>query len=224
MNKRHSENKNLTILNQTHFQGYNIYLGAPLAVEYLYSLSGTMHNALSENPRTMAFRFDLHLPNIANNFDAPTNFNSKLISRFVESFKAKLSACEQRKRNEGKRLYPCTVRYVWCKERADAEQAHYHFIMFLNNDAYNRIGSYTNGGDNIANRIIDAWASAISLDEKSAGSLVHFPKNPVYYLNSKSPQFPVVFSDAFYRFSYIAKLTTKHYGPGGGNAFGCSRV
>ena len=224
MNKRYTENKNLTIHNQAHFQGLNVYLGSELATEYLQSIYSTMQKALAEHPRTMAFRFDLHLPRMGNDIDCPNSFNDRLVAKFIDSFKAKLRACEQRKYNEGKRIYPCTVRYVWCKERAEAEQAHYHFVMFLNNDAYNRIGSYDSWGHNNATRIIEAWASAISLDAIRAKNLVHFPKNPVYYLDSNSSECPIIFADAFYRISYLAKVATKHYGVSSGNAFGCSRI
>lgn len=224
MNIRHTQNKNLTILNQPNFLGIPVYSGVPLAVNYLHAINNTMTKAVNEHCRTFAVRVDLHLPGIVNDVDYPIDFENKLMSRFIDSFKAKLNAAEQRKRKAGKRIYPCTVRNLWARERCEAEKDHFHVFLFLNNDTYNRLGKYNQLGDNTLTRIIEAWASAIGVDEFSAMNLVQFPKDPIYYLDRNSPTFSTDYAEAFQRASYLAKVTTKHYGVAGGNAFGCSRV
>ena len=224
MNYRHSENKNLSIFSQPAFLGMPIYGNAPLASNYLESIHNTINKALDDHPRTFAFRVDLHLPLIATDVDYPGNFDNGVICRFIDSFKAKLKAAEMRKLRYGKRIYPCTVRYFWAKERNEAAQDHYHMFIFLNNDTYNTLGSYVQFGENNATRIVEAWASAIGVDEFTSLNLVHFPKQrPLYYLNRNSPDFNEQLSNVFQRASYFAKVTTKHYGQAGGNAFGCSR-
>jgi len=72
--------------------------------------------------------------------------------------------------------------------------------MLLNNDTYNRLGSYTNFGDNNATRIIEAWASVLQLDPYVVQDLVHFPvNNPIYYLNRNVQTFPADYARAFER-------------------------
>ncbi|NQZ08368.1 MAG: inovirus-type Gp2 protein [Algicola sp.] len=36
-----------------------------------------------------------------------------------------------------KRCHDTKVRYVWCREIHESKQYHFHFLLMLNNDAYN---------------------------------------------------------------------------------------
>lgn len=223
MNTRHATNKNLTLLNESHFNGCSVYASGQLIQDYLWRIDEVINKALNEHPRTLVIRFDLHLPAIPNCIDYPIEYGSNVITRFIESFKAQIKADILKKMREGKRVHPCSVRYVWVKERNNAAQAHYHVALMLNNDTYNRLGNYQRPGNNNVTRIINAWASALRIESHVAQSLVHFPQStPVYYLDRNAQTFPQDYQAVFNRLSYFAKSETKHFGDHS-NSFGCSR-
>jgi hypothetical protein len=222
MQRRHSSNTNLTVIGDGHYQGLPVY-PKPLSAQYLDGILRTMQSALNEHPRTLVVRFDLHLPQL-NFTDSPTLYDSTVISKFFKSLDAKIQNDRSIKRREGKRVHPCSMRDVWARERADAGADHYHVTIFLNNDAYNLLGDYNRSGCNLSTKIVEAWASALGVDEYAARNLVHFPADkPVYYINRNSTDYPQVFAEVFYRMSYLAKLETKHYGDRS-RSFGCSRI
>ena len=223
MLKRHPDNTNLTVITNGHYQGLSVY-SKPLSCEYLDMIMHKMQLALDDHPRTFMVRFDLHLPSLVNIPDSPIVHDSNVITKFFKSLKAKIDHDRDVKRREGKRVHPCNMRYVWIKECANAAKDHYHVAIFLNNDAYNYLGNFNWGGNNLSSKIIEAWASALCLDAYSARGLVHFPQDkPVYYINKNTLDYPLTFNAAFYRLSYFAKLETKHYGDRS-RSFGCSRL
>ncbi|QIR94354.1 inovirus Gp2 family protein [Vibrio alginolyticus] len=197
-------------------------------LRYLDRLRSVMNNALDEHPRTYAIRVDLRLPTLGDIFDCLSrdetvgyNRNQKnVIKRFTESLSAKIKAQGRRKRRDGKRLYPCTVRYAWAKERDTSVNDHYHIALFFNKDRYHRLGDYKRHGS-LASMIIEAWASALDCDYEDCVRLVHFPKQHGYYLVEKNEQFSQQYRDLFYRLSYLAKKRTKRYGEGS-RCFGSS--
>ena len=134
---------------------------------------------------------------------------TNLMKRFTESLSAKVKAQGARMRREGKRVHPCTVRYVWVKERDTAINDHYHTVLFFNKDRYHRAGKYSSDGS-LASMIIAAWSSALGCSVASIFRLVHFPENSGYYLDENSQEFSQQYSDLFYRISYLAKKRTKH--------------
>ncbi|MBR9728294.1 inovirus Gp2 family protein [Shewanella intestini] len=220
MNPHHPTNPNLQIINNGQYQGFRVY-HEPLIKQYLDATLRTMQHALNEHPRTVMIRFDLHLP-VINFADSPTFYDSSVISKFFKSLDAKIKHDRAVKGREGKRVHPCSLRYVWVRECAGAATDHYHVAIFLNNDAYSHLGHYAYQGKNLSTRIVEAWASAIGIEEFSAQSLTHFPVNPMYYINKNASNFEAVIGDAFYRVSYFAKLETKHFGDGI-RSFGCSQ-
>ena len=181
-----------------------------------------MGNALAEHPRTFIFRFDLHLPNTSSCPDNPVCNDAKVISRFIDSFKSKVQWDLKDKCRRNVRVHPCTVRYIWIKERHIADKDHYPLAILLNKDTYSYLGNYNLPGDNLVNKVIESWASALSLDAMTVRSLVSFPNEPMYHLNKNKGQLDNVYNAAFYRLSYFAKSATKNYGDGSKN-FGCSR-
>jgi len=195
---------------------------------YLDRLLSTMNNALGEHSRTYAIRVDLRLPNIDDSLDCLSrdeivSYNrnrTSLTKRFTESLNAKIKAQAQRKRREGKRVYPCSMRYVWAKERDTSINEHYHVVLFFNKDRFYKVGNYKSKGS-LASLIIEAWASALSCEFEDVFRLVYFPPNHGYYLNENSVQFSQQYHDLFYRISYLAKKRTKNYGEGY-RCFGCS--
>lgn len=221
MSKRHKANTNLTVINSGQYQGLSVY-PKPLSCEYLEAILRTLDAALGEHPRTFMVRFDLHLPQL-NFMDSPTFYDSSVISKFFRSLDAKIAHDRERKRRDGKRVHPCTLRYIWAKERAEADTDHYHVAIFLNNDAYSHLGAFSQSGRNLSTKIIEGWASALDLDEHNCNGLVHFPSDkPVYYLNCNDADFSQEYESALYRLSYLAKLETKHFGDRT-RSFGCSQ-
>jgi hypothetical protein len=222
MNVRHTENRNLSVFEGPVFNSFDVYTGSKLILNYLEKIDSVIFNSLTEHPRSLVIRCDLRLPKTSSCPDYPFANESNVISKFVDSFKAKVFADLQKKIKFGTRVHPCSIRYIWTKERKEAETCHYHVALFLNNDTYNSLGDYSYSGKNNATRITEAWASSLSMDFHEAKKLVHFPRNPLYYLNTKSSNFSVVYKQLFYRLSYFAKIETKLYGDGCKN-FGCSR-
>ena len=76
---------------------------------------------------------------------------------------------------------------------------------------------------NMAERIRNAWASALGMRVENTIGLVHFPENATYHLNVNSTDFDMSYQALFNRLSYFAKVDTKHYGDGTNN-FGSSRL
>ncbi|MCP3128812.1 inovirus Gp2 family protein [Shewanella sp. KJ2020] len=222
MHSRHTSNTNLTVINNGQYQGLNVYPKL-LSAEYLSAILQTLQAALTEHPRTFMVRFDLHLPQL--NFrDSPVVYDSTVITKFFKSLNAKIKHDRLSKGREGKRVHPSTQRIIWAKERACADTDHYHIAIFLNNDAYNYLGNYNRSGQNLSTKIVEAWASALGLDDFSTRHLVHFPEDtPVYYIKRNANNYPQTFASTFFRLSYFAKLETKHYGDRT-RSFGCSRI
>ncbi|GAB1056530.1 MAG: inovirus Gp2 family protein [Shewanella algae] len=220
MKQRHSANPNLVIIDNGQYQGLSVN-PKPLSKQYLDSIIQVMQAALTEHPRTLMVRFDLHLP-LINFVDSPSFYNSTVISKFFKSLDAKIQYDRTVKGREGKRVHHCKLRYVWAKECAGAATDHYHAAIFLNKDAYSHLGHYSRHGKNLNTKIVEAWASAIGIDEFSAEGLVHFPYTPMYYIDCNALNFEIVFGAAFNRVSYIAKLETKQYGDRA-RSFGCSQ-
>ncbi|MBO2576334.1 inovirus Gp2 family protein [Shewanella algae] len=221
MQRRHPSNPNLIVVNCGQFQNLSVY-PKPLSKSYLEAIFRTLNASLNEHPRTFMVRFDLHLPQL-NFIDSPMLCGTSVISRFFKSLNAKIQHDRESKRREGKRVHPCTLRYIWAKERAEAATDHYHVAIFLNNDAYSHLGCFGQSGRNLRTKIIEAWASAIGLDEYNCKGLVHFPlAKPMYYLNCNDADFSQEYESAFYRLSYLAKLETKHFGDRT-RSFGCSQ-
>lgn len=180
-----------------------------LISEYLAVLSDVMNNALLAYSKVFAFRFDLRLPV---EVDAShQNFDNAVVSKFVESFKAKIRHNRMAVRARCTQVHDTTVRYFWVRELGMQGRVHYHFVVLLNGHAYNRLGNYKNMQDNMASRICEAWASALGVTVESARCLVHFPENPSYTLWRSQQESIDAF---FYRASYLCKASTKHHGFG----------
>lgn len=209
-------------MKDNYFDGLKIQ--GPLAEyneHYLIGSRDVMNDSVAEFPRTYAARIDLRLPNFSYDpyclsRDEIVSYNlnyTNLMKRFIESLRSKLSAQSQRKLNQGKRVHRNHVRYIWCRERSTSESDHYHLVMFFNKDRFHTLGKYRNRGS-LASMIIEAWASALSMEFEDVYRLVHFPENHGYYLMKGKPEFSRQYRDLFYRLSYLAKKDTKHYGEG----------
>lgn len=223
----HPHNHNLTVYNNESWWNDHPVLQQPLGLveKYLQSIKQTLDRACTEYTRLSVMRFDLRFPQTLDHRD------DQAISRFVDALKAKIRADQHRKQAQGKRVYPCNLRYIWVKEQAGSEACHYHMAIMLNRDAYFTLGDYatavhpdapTRLPENMAERILSAWASALGMSMEHVVGLVHFPDNPVYSLDRNDMAFTDQYNAVFRRLSYFAKVETKQYGDRSRH-FGCSR-
>lgn len=190
----------------------------PFNTTYLQRILRVRENATAEHTRTMAVRVDLRLP------DEILINRQGLMSRFIESLDAKIAARYRSKLKQGKRTYPCHLRYAWVREVGEINQkSHYHMVLFVNNDTFNGLGSYGDDGTGLASLIREAWLSAIQLSQQPEyRKLVHFPDNPLYYLDVNSADYRDIYDQLTFRLSYFAKERTKDYNREE-RSFGCSQ-
>lgn len=189
----------------------------PMMKEYLQSLHMVVEKAVNEYGRIFAFRVDLRLPDSMVYEDLASS--SAVVSRFIESIKAKIKHNREIARNSGGLVHDTRVRYFWVREIGEQGKVHYHFVVLLNGHAYNWLGDFRSVGGNMANRICEAWTSALGIAVEYAKPLVHFPENPSYMLRRDDPVSVAAF---FQRASYLCKARTKQYGSGH-HGYGASR-
>ena len=137
------------------------------------------------------------------------SMSNEVISRFIESVKAKIRHNRICARQRSPYAHDTKVRYVWARETGDDQRVHYHAVILVNHDAFFTLGRFGSESSNMANRFIEAWASALGLRLDLAAGLVHFPDNPVYRITRNSP---LEFAAFFQRASYLCKAETKHFG------------
>lgn len=215
---RHYQNTNLTLHSESTYFGLAVQENkGPFISEYLNRLHKTMGQALIQYPRVFAFRVDLRLPVETKLPDYA--FTNEVIERFIESFKAKIKHNRSQARQLNKHAHDSKVRYVWARELGQHGKPHYHLAILLNRDAFTALGKFEAGRDNMFNRLVEAWASALGLPVKDVKGLVEIPTNPFYYLNRGELGGQAAF---FYRTSYLCKSATKVFGDGS-HGFGCSR-
>lgn len=193
---------------------------SPFNMSYLQRMLRVIANATAEHPRTMAVRVDLRLP------DDTLCLRQNLIAHFIESLNAKIDARYKSKLKQGKRTYLTHLRYTWVREIGEINQRpHYHVVLFVNNDTFNGLGSYSVGGTGLGSLIQGAWLSALQQSyQPEYRTLVHFPQNPLYYLdiNAGTEQFKDAYDSLTFRMSYMAKERTKLYSRSE-RSFGCSQ-
>lgn len=196
------------------YRGYPLMRDkGPFVRSYLDKIIDVMNSSINDHSRTFAFRVDLKLPK-----DFELLSKDRLIDRFISSFKSKIDHARRRARRDNKYAHRSSVRYVWAREEVQTGRPHYHFVFFLNHDAFNVIGKYEQGRPNTFNRLIEAWAAALGITAEEVLGLVHLPKNATYLITERD----LDSQDAlFERASYLAKDATKVRG--GRHCFGGSR-
>jgi Inovirus Gp2 len=211
-------NRNQTLLSDYTYLNLPImFEKGPMILEYLDALHGVIQKSLSAHKRVCAMRFDLRYP-LSMGYDAES-FSNEAISRFIESLKAKIRHDRSRARLERPYSHNTDVRYVWARELSREDRVHYHVALLVNRDAYFTLGKFKSSEQNMAGRIIEAWASALRLTPTQAEGLVHFPDNAVYRFELEEPQQLQAF---FHRASYLCKVSSKQFG-NGQHGFGASR-
>ena len=219
---RHPDNTNLRLHHDDTFEGLPVMVEkGPFVRQYLSRLKRTIDLALEQYSRVLAYRVDLRLPV---GIDLPDHaYTNEVISRFIESFKAKIKHNRDKARERNLYAHDCKVRYVWAREVGWGGRPHYHLLILLNRDAYYTVGRLRSEADNMISRMQEAWASALGLPDDQVDGLVHIPRNAEYrvdrYVRADDED---VLMDLFYRASYLCKAATKSYGSNH-HGFRCSR-
>ncbi|WP_234300296.1 inovirus Gp2 family protein [Rahnella aceris] len=202
------------------------YSHAPYNQTYLSKLADITHLALERHRRSMAVILILRLPeyrDMGDTLHCIPNIERGLMSRFIDSLKAKIQALKTRKEKRGLRVHSSTLHYAWVRELSQDGKPHYHAVLFVNNDTFASLGHFTREGDNLGSLIQEAWCSALALQPASEyHTLVHFPQNPLYYLNINASDFENVHDSLMFRLSYFAKERSKAYSRAE-RSFGCSQ-
>lgn len=212
------DNLNQMALDQRH---------APFNPAYLQRIAQVLSNTLNDHPRTTVIRVDPRLPEYRDMGDSivcSPDLSQGLMSRFIESLNAKITAYLRRKAREDKRVHRCSLRYLWVREQPDLSgKKHYHTALLLSTDSFNALGSYDEKGTGLASLIQEAWLSALGMREwPEYRELVHFPDNPLYFLDLNRGGFRETLDDLTRRLSYMAKQRTKIYNSKE-RSFGCSQ-
>lgn len=198
------------------YKGYPLMESkGPFVARYLDSIISVVDKALAVHPRTYAFRFDLRLPAGSSNWP-----EGRLIDRFIASLKGRIQSARRRSARAAKngRVHDTDFHYVYAREVASTGRPHFHFVAFVNRDAFNAIGRYCEGRDNLYSRLNAAWASALDLSVDEAVGLVHIPKHPDYWIDADDEN---SVHELVQRVSYFAKTATKRVGRR--HSFGYSR-
>lgn len=177
--------------------------------EYQTIIFNTIPKALDAHSRLMVIRCDLRFPLL----ECQAETDSRVITRFFESLKAKIAADLQRKERAWQRGLSCVLNYVWVREFGDGNgRKHYHLLLFVNKDVYHSLGDYQAMSGNLGAMIKQAWCSATRLTHPDFMSLVHFGRT--CYLDRNSPEINQQIQVVLERADYLAKNITKRYGDG----------
>lgn len=176
---------------------------------YQSIIRNTISKALEAHSRSMVFRCDLRFPDI----ETYAEYDSRVITRFFSSLKAKIRSDLERKTRAWGREYPCAVNYVWVREYGDERgRKHYHVLIFVNKDVYHALGEYKEGAHCLATMVREAWCSATGLHHSDFESLVHFGQR--FYVDRNSPELNHQIQVIERRAGYLTKHATKRYGDG----------
>ncbi|MCU1748598.1 inovirus Gp2 family protein [Pseudomonas sp. 6D_7.1_Bac1] len=216
---RHPVNANLSLHYGNRYEAFPIQEDkGPFVSQYLSRLYQTLKSALGQYSRVFAFRIDLRLPA---EIELPDSaYTNEVIGRFIESFKAKIKHNRHKARQLNAYVHDSNVRFVWAREQGQHGKPHHHLVILLNYDAFNALGKFEPGRDNMFNRLVEAWASALGLPVEAVSGLVEIPSNPYYHLHRDDS---VGQAEFFYRASYLCKSATKAFGDGH-HGFGASRI
>lgn len=211
-------NRNQSLYIEDTFQGLPVMRDKGDMIEqYLTSLHKVIYQALNAYRRICAIRFDLHFP--VNMYAGPDAINNEVMSRFIESMKAKIRHDRSRAKLRNPYAHDTEVRYIWTREQGHDGRVHFHVALLLNREAYFGLGHFNSDSPNMYHRIKQAWASAIRVPLEHYRGIVHFPDNAVYHFSRDTPADTGAF---FHRASYLCKVNTKSFGDGH-HGFGASR-
>ncbi|MDH0363366.1 YagK/YfjJ domain-containing protein, partial [Comamonas aquatica] len=108
---RNPYNPNQKLHHSSFFNGYEVYTKrGPLIYQYLSGIEVCIDSALQDYSSVFVLRIDLKLPS---DISVP---QERLIERFIASLRSKVRSASKRSMDQGKRVHPTNIRYVWCKE------------------------------------------------------------------------------------------------------------
>ncbi|MDR9500071.1 MAG: inovirus Gp2 family protein [Hydrogenovibrio sp.] len=220
--ERHPSNRNLRLYHEAVYFNLPVMTDkGPLVLEYLERGAKVFMQAVHSHTRTAMFRFDLHFPKSFAHCD------TRVISSFTDGLRKAIQRAQKPQPNQ--RRYPTTFNFIWVKEVGpESGRPHFHFALFLNRDAYFRLGKF-NGESNLFGLILQQWANALGLPLSVCSGLVHAASNPKYvqlpvmYFDQNATDFQQQIMDGFFRLSYLFKSATKVFQNGDRN-LGTSRV
>ncbi|BBN60634.1 YagK/YfjJ domain-containing protein [Hydrogenovibrio marinus] len=210
MPKRLLENKNLNLHYESLFHDKPVCVNyGALIVNYLEGLENTINLQLNQYSKVFAVRVDLFFPV---EWSDEQRVSHDYFSQFMDSLKAKLRAFNHRKQLAGdgrsNRVRFCRV----IEYGENGRGVHIHAVLLFNGHVFRSLGCYNEGRENLYQRILGAWASALSLmhsDVRYRG-LVNF-SNGGYLLDRSSSGFAASIDQSFFDFSYLCKVYTKHF-------------
>lgn len=199
--------------------GYTVNTGYTVDAGILNRFISVLDNTMGAYNRVFAFRVDLRLPV---GLILTAEMECRLIDRFIASFKAKVRNNRSTALKLSPNAHDTEVRYVWAREVNAQGGVHYHFMFFLNGDAFNSLGSFWAASGNTYTRLVEAWASALCIAVKDAAGLVYVVKEGMFHLNASSTNCAEIKNQIVHNLSYMAKQETKV--PGCGlHRYGASR-
>ncbi|WP_040259322.1 inovirus Gp2 family protein [Pseudomonas massiliensis] len=208
MSIRHPHNPKLHLFDDHYYNGLPVMRGkGPFITEYLDVLQNTIALAQGQYRRVLAYRVDLHFPKDMDITDYLKD--NQAISRFIESYKAKIEHNRAVAMRDRPYAHDTKVRYVWTREFGQAERPHYHLLFMLNGAAYYTVGNLNSSTPNMISRMQEAWASATGLPVGTAAGLIHIPENSTYRLDREDQ---AMLAELHKRASYLCKAATKVYG------------
>ncbi|MDA8479326.1 inovirus Gp2 family protein [Citrobacter sp. Awk 4] len=190
--------------------------------ENLDTMQEVIDYATDDYTSITVVRVDTHYPPILEDTVCCfPNLEPGAISRFINSLKEILKNSERRRRRNGTRVHPNTLRSLWAKEYSQSGKCHFHVCLIFNEQAYKHLGD-DKVDTSLRMMITRAWYSALGMDMEDYHGLVHFPENCRYILDQNSPDYIYEYGMLFIRLDYLTKLESKNYEEGERN-FGGSR-
>ena len=182
--------------------------------ENLDTMQEVVSYATNEFTSITVVRVDIHYPPILEDTVCCfPNLEPGAISRFIDSLKEILKNSERRRRRDGTRIHPNTLRSLWAKEYSQSGKCHFHICLIFNEQAYKHLGD-EKVDTSLRMMITRAWYSALGLDVEDYHGLVHFPENCRYILDQNSPDYFYEYDMLFIRLDYMTKLDSKIYEEG----------
>lgn len=197
----------------------NTYPSLSYNKSYQKQILRTLCSALGAHKRITAVRVDLRIPI----HHSSQQSSPALMTRFIESLKAKLVVDLDKKSMRWDRRLTCQLKYVWVREFGPInKKKHFHVLLLFNKDAYHALGDFRQDSNTLASMISQAWCSALAAPYPEHKTLTHFPAEGLMYVDANHPTFEQQRRQVLDRANYLAKKATKRYGDGE-RSFGCSR-
>lgn len=200
---QHTRQGHLNFYSDHYYRGLPVQVTrGPLIDEYLDRLYRVIGEALMEDSRVFAVRVDLRFPEAYWPLEGEALGND-YIKRFWEVLKYKLSRYGCRPH----RVQPANLRYAWAREyKAGESKPHFHLLILLSGHAFNTLGHFKYGGENLYNAITESWANALMLPSIEGKGLAHFPREGQYLVH-RGVEWEL--QGLFLRGSYLTKAETK---------------